>query len=216
MADAASPLAPFPPGGAAALRRRQRMEQWRRRSRLIHFMRRALPATIVAVLALLVGWVVVRGVLVRFNDLRNASGALIHMSNARFYGRDGDQKAYILGASEAARDNLDPHRIVLTGPILALDAGDPRERHISADQGVYRDDTKILLLHGHVSLRDPDGDNLITDQAIVDTAHGSIAGQGRVSGSGPTGTITAESFAVFDQGQRVVFRGEVHSVMKRG
>jgi len=138
------------------------------------------------------------------------------MSNARFYGRDGDQKAFILGANEAARDNLDPHRIVLTRPILALSAGDPTERHISADQGVYRDDTKYLLLNGHVSLRDPNGDDLITDRALVDTAHGSIAGQGRVYGSGPTGTITAESFAVYNQGQLVVFRGEVHSVMKRG
>jgi lipopolysaccharide export system protein LptC len=216
MADAASPIAPFPPGGASALRRRKRMDQWRRRSRLIHILRRALPAAIVTILVLLAGWVVVRGVLVRFGDLRGLNGAIIHMSNARFYGRDGDHKAYILGASEAARDNLDPHRIVLTKPILALDAGDPRERHISADQGVYRDDSKILNLLGHVSLRDPNGDNLITDRAIVDTAHGTIAGQGRGSGSGPTGTITAESFAVFDQGQRVVFRGEVHSVVKRG
>jgi len=138
------------------------------------------------------------------------------MSNAHFYGRDGDEKPYILGANEAARDNLDPHRIVLTRPILALDAGDPRERHISADQGVYRDDTRFLLLNGHVSLRDPNGDNLLTERALVDTAHGTIAGQGAVSGWGPTGTITAQSFAVFDQGQRVVFRGEVHSVMKRG
>jgi lipopolysaccharide export system protein LptC len=216
MADAASPIAPFPPGGASALRRRQRMEQWRRRSRLIHFMRKALPALIAAILVLLAGWVLMRGVLVRFSDLRGASAALIHMSNARFYGRDGDQKAYILGANIAERDNLDPHLIVLTNPILSLDAGDPHERHISADQGRYRDDTKILLLHGHISLRDPGGDNLFTDQAIVDTAHGTVAGQGRVSGYGPTGTITAESFTVLNQGQVVVFRGEVHSVMKRG
>jgi len=125
MADAASPIAPFPPGGASALRRRQRMEQWRRRSRLIHFMRKALPALIAAILVLLAGWVLMRGVLVRFSDLRGASAALIHMSNARFYGRDGDQKAYILGANIAERDNLDPHLIVLTNPILSLDAGDP-------------------------------------------------------------------------------------------
>jgi lipopolysaccharide export system protein LptC len=216
MTQVASPIAPFPPGSVSAPRRRGRMQAWRRRSRLIRFLRRALPAMIAAILVLLAGWVTVRGILVRFTDLRAATGALIHMSNAKFYGRDGDRKAYILGANEAARDNFDPHRIVLTGPILALDSGDPRERHISADRGVYRDDTKILLLHGRVSLRDPGGDNLITDQAIVDTAKGTIVGQGRVYGSGPTGTITAESFAVFDRGQRVVFRGEVHSVMKRG
>ena len=43
-----------------------------------------------------------------------------------------------------------------------------------------------------------------------------IAGEGRVTGDGPTGAIRAESFTVYDQGQRVVFRGNVHSVVKRG
>ena len=214
--DAAGPIAPFPPGGASAIRRKRRMEQWRARSRLIHFLRRALPAAIIAILVLLVGWIAVRGVLIRLSDLRSAAGGLIHMTNAHFYGRDGQGQAYVLGANEASRDDFDPQRIWLTAPLLALDAGDPHERHISADHGVYRSDTHILNLTGHVSLRDPTGDNLTTDSAIVDTAHGSIFGQGRVTGNGPTGTITAQGFSVFDQGQRVVFRGEVHSVVKRG
>jgi lipopolysaccharide export system protein LptC len=214
MADAAAPVTPFPAPSALLLRRQQRMEKWRRRSRLIHFLRRALPAAIVAILVLLVGWIGVRGILVRFADL-HAAGGLIHMTNAHFYGRDGDQKPYVLGANEASRDDYDQHRIWLTAPILALEAGEDKERHISADHGVYRDDTRILLLHGHVSLRDPSGDNLLTEQAIVDTAHGSIIGQGQVNGAGPTGTISAQTFAVYDQGQRVVFRGEVHSVIKR-
>ena len=215
-ADAATPPASFSPGGALPPRRQQRMRAWRARSRLIHFLRRALPAAIVAILVLMVGWIVVRGVLIRISDLRSAASGLIHMSNAHFYGRDGQGRAYVLGANEASRDDFDPQRIWLDAPLLALDAGDPQERHISADHGVYRSDTHILNLTGRVSLRDPAGDNLTTDSAIVDTAHGSIFGQGRVTGYGPMGTITAEGFSVFDQGQRVVFRGEVHSVVKRG
>jgi lipopolysaccharide export system protein LptC len=64
-------------------------------------------------------------------------------------------------------------------------------------------------------MRNSAGDNVLTDKAIIDTAHGSMAGQGRVSAWGPMGVLTAESFAVYDQGQRIVFRGEVHSIMKR-
>jgi lipopolysaccharide export system protein LptC len=190
------------------------MEQWRRRSRLIHLMRRVLPAAIVAILLLLTGWIGVRGLLVRLSDLHGLAGGLIHMTNARFYGRDGQGKAYVLGAGVAARDDGDPHRITLDAPVLALDVGGPRESHISADHGVYRDDTRILLLHHHVSVRDPSGNNLLTDQAIVDTAHGTVVGQGAVFGSGSMGTLTAQSFSVYDQGQRVVFRGEVHSIIK--
>jgi lipopolysaccharide export system protein LptC len=163
-----------------------------------------------------VGWIVVRGVLIRLGDPRALIGGLVHMTNAHFYGRDGDGKAYVLGAADASRDDFDPDRFSLTAPALVLDAGSPRESHISADLGVYRNDTRILSLHQHVSLRNPSGETFTTDQAIVDTAHGSIIGQGRVSGAGPDGTITAQTFVVYDQGRRIVFRGEVHSVMKRG
>ncbi|MBV9510890.1 MAG: LPS export ABC transporter periplasmic protein LptC [Caulobacteraceae bacterium] len=212
----AAPLAPFASEDAATLRRRRRMEEWRRRSRLIRRLRKVLPAAAVSILVLLFGWIGVRGLIIRFSDLHGAGAGVIHMTNARFYGRDGQGKAYILGAAEATRDDLDPHRIWLRGPILAVNAGDPHESHISADHGVYRDDTRILLLHDHVSVRDPSGDLVTTNQAIVDTAHGSVVGQGAVYGAGPMGTLTAQSFNVYDQGQRVVFRGEVHSVIKRG
>lgn len=191
------------------------MEQWRRRSRLIHILRRALPAAILAIALVLFGWIGVRGLIAKLGDLHGLGSGVIHMTNARFYGRDGQGKAYILGAVEASRDAADPHRIWLQDPILALNAGDPRESHISADHGVYRDSTRILLLRDHVSVRDPSGDVVTTNQAIVDTAHGSVVGQGQVFGAGPMGTLTAQNFSVYDQGQRIVFRGEVHSVMKR-
>jgi lipopolysaccharide export system protein LptC len=214
MTGAVAPVAAFPPERSLALRRRQRLEDWRRRSRLIHRLRKLLPAAIVGLLVLLIGWVAGRGLLTRFGDL-NGLGGLIHMANARFYGRDGAGKAYVLAASEAARDGGDPHRIQLHNMLLALDSGGPHEMHIAADTGVYHEDTHILLLRGHVVLRDAGGDNFLTDQAIIDTAHGAAFGQGRVNGWGPMGTITAQTFSIFNQGQRIVFRGEVHSIIKR-
>jgi lipopolysaccharide export system protein LptC len=201
---------------ALAKRRRERMEQWRRRSQLIHFMRKALPVAIIAILLLLAGWTLARGLLARIGDLTGRLGGAIHMTNAQFHGRDDQDRAYVVGAKEASRDDFDPNRFYLVDPRMVFDAENVRDSHISADQGVYRKDTRILSLQGHVSLRDPSGDDFKTEKAIVDTAHGTIAGEGRVTGTGPTGAIRAESFTVYDQGQRVVFRGNVHSVVKRG
>ena len=192
------------------------MEKWRRRSHLIHFMRKALPAAIAAILVLLAGWVLARGILARIGDLRGRLGGAIHMTNAQFHGRDDQDRAYVVGAKEASRDDFDENRFFLVEPRMVFDAENVKESHISADQGVYRKDTRILSLRGHVSLRDPSGNNFDTEQAIVDTAHGTIAGQGQVKGTGPTGAIKAQSFTVYDRGQRVVFRGNVHSVVKRG
>ncbi len=192
------------------------MEQWRRRSRLIHFMRRALPAGIVAILLLLAGWTLARGLLGRIADLRGQLGGAIHMINFDYHGRDDQDRAYVVAAKEASRDDFDPNRFYLVDPHMVFDTENARDSHISADRGVYRRDTRILSLQGNVLLRDPSGDDFKTEKAIVDTAHGTIAGEGRVTGTGPTGAIKAESFTVYDQGQRVVFRGNVHSVVKRG
>ena len=212
MTDAAVDIAAA--AGGPAARRRARMEQWRRRSRLILRFRRILPAAIGAIIVLLTGWVVVKGILTRIGDV-NGGGGAIHMTNARFFGRDGSGRAYVLGANEASRVNGDIQRIELIGPLLTFGAGGDSEAHISADKGVYREDDRILRLNGHVVLRDPSNNVFTTDQAIVDTVHGTVVGKSNVSGSGPTGRITADTFAVYDQGKRVVFTGDVHSRFKQ-
>ena len=210
-------ISPLPVDLAALdARRRERLGKWRRRSRLIHFLRKALPAAIIAILVLMAVWVLARGLLARIGDLRGRLSGAIHMTNAQFHGRDDQDRAYVVFAREASRDDFDQNRFYLVDPRMLFDSDSDKGSHISADQGVYRKDTRILSLQGNVSLRDPSGDDFNTEKAIVDTAHGTIAGEGRVTGTGPTGAIRAESFTVYDQGQRVVFRGNVHSVVKRG
>ena len=48
---------------------------------------------------------------------------------------------------------------------------------------------------------------LTTPEAVVDTSTGNVTGSKGVQGSGPIGTINASSYAIYDQGQRVVFDG---------
>jgi lipopolysaccharide export system protein LptC len=198
-----------------AARRGRAMERWRRRSRLIHRFRKILPASIAAILVLLGGWVAIRGLLIQLSDARDAA-ASIHMTNAHFFGRDGDGRAYVLSAREAARDDADYQRIRLRDALLALNFDSPAQTLVSADRGIYREDNRLLALSGHIHFRDPSGDDFLTQQAVVDTVNGALVGPGPVKGFGPTGTIQANSFEIFDRGQRVVFRGDVHSRLKRG
>lgn len=197
------------------VRRRREMQRWRRRARMIHLFRRALPATIAAILMLLTGWVVIRGVLTRLTDARDGA-ASIHMTNARFFGRDGDGHPYVLAAGGAARDDADFQRIQLRDAMLSLNADMPVHTQISATRGVYRENDRILRLSGQVTFRDGAGDLFITEQAIVDTINGVITGPSKIRGSGPTGVIAADAFEIFDRGQRMVFRGNVHSRLKQG
>lgn len=178
-------------------------------------LRRILPGAMAAILVLLIGWVAIGDVLTRLGEAGEGANASIHMTNARFYGRDGLGRAYVLGATMASRVNGDLRKVVLVGPILTFGAGGPKESHIEARRGVYREDDRILRLNDNVRLRDQTGNLFITDQAIVDTVRGTVVGKSNVKGFGPTGIITADSFAVSDQGRRVVFTGDVHSRFKQ-
>jgi lipopolysaccharide export system protein LptC len=196
-----------------AARRTRQMRAWRRRSELIRRLRRILPATIAAVLVILTGWVLVKGWLTRFAEGR-AGGAAIHMTNAHFYGRDGQGHAFVLGAAEASRSNSDIQLISLSMPLLEFNADELKPSRITARKGAYREDTHFLSLSDHVVLVDGAGDTFTTDQAVVDTVHAVVTGWSKVTGIGPRGTITADSYGIYDRGQRVVFSGNVHSIIK--
>jgi lipopolysaccharide export system protein LptC len=198
-----------------AARRERGMARWRARSRLIHRLRRILPAIMGVILLLLAGWVLVGAILARLGDARPGGQALIHMTNARFYGRDTASKPYVLSAAEAWRDDKDLQLVSLQLPALTLDVGTPQSSRISADAGIYREDTRVVHLWGHVALQTASGDLFRSDQAIADTVRGAVHGPAPVSGVGPSGDITAQAFDIYDRGARVVFRGEVHSRMKR-
>lgn len=215
LIQATAPALPSPDPSSSAARHRREMERWRRRARLIGLFRRAAPAAAAAILLLLTGWVLIRGALSKISDARDGA-ASIHMTNARFFGRDGDGHGYVLGAREAVRDDADFQRIQLRGALLSLNADTPTQTQISADRGVYRENDRILRLSGHVTFRDGSGDTFITEQAIVDTINGTITGPSKIRGTGPTGVIAADAFEIFDRGRRMVFSGDVHSRLKQG
>jgi lipopolysaccharide export system protein LptC len=201
-------LGETPPSRSA--RRTRNMRRWRRRSAVIAVVRWALPGVILLIVAAFTGWLVFGDLLSRAAP-PGAAPQSIHMTNARFLGRDEKGHAYVLAAARAERDNIDFARITLDHPSLVMDADSASPTRLTADSGVYREDNRILMLNGHVRLADETGDSFSTNEATVDTVKGAVAGRAAVISKGPSGGITADSYAVYDKGQRVVFQGEVHS-----
>jgi lipopolysaccharide export system protein LptC len=198
-----------------AARRERGFARWRERSQMIRRMRVVLPAVIGAVLVVLFGWVSIGGLIARMGEPGTGGQALIHMTNARFYGQDSSGHPYILSAAEASRDDIDLKLVTLKLPALVLDAGNDKTNRLSADHGVYREDSRVIRLDGHVTLRDAQGNIFRTEEAIAHTAQGEVDGPKPVTGTGPSGVIDAQGFTIYDKGARVVFRGEVHSRLNR-
>lgn len=209
-----SPHEPPPKRGAASAdveRVHAAAAEWRRRSQLIHFFRRALPAAIIVVGAALLLWVVGKSVWSSFTGLKASEGAQIRVTNARFYGQE-EGRSFVLGAKEAMRANAATQLVTLTSPTLKLTNPDNKPTDARAAKGVYDQRSQRVALTGGVSVSDAgSGYRFSTERTTIDTRTGVISGDSPVKGSGPLGQITASSYAITEDGTRMTFRGNVRA-----
>jgi len=144
---------------------------------------------------------------------RAGVSAPIRMLNPHFYGRDTQGRPYTLTAREAARDPRSFQTVLLSEPFVTLAAtqGQGRPSTLIADTGVYHEDTRILLLRGHVRATDAKSGHFASDEAVVNTRTGSVVGPQALQSQSDTGALQSRSFDVYDKGDRMVFKGGVHA-----
>lgn len=130
---------------------------------------------------------------------------VITMVNARFTGRNISGEAYVITAEAAQRRRADPSIINLTNPSMVDDKG----TEVSAPVGVYYQNAEYLDLFQAVRIRDRDGYEFTTTAARVFVQEGRVQGLEPLSGNGPLGDVRADSYEIEDDGDRVIFRGNV-------
>jgi len=190
-------------------RRAEALARWRKRSEQVHFFRRALPTTMVALGVICVGWIGVRGIIAHFREAPDV--ATIHMLHPMYYGRSDDGQPYKMGASLAVRDAVDPDRISLTEPSYSQTTAAPAPEVVTADRGVYNDKTKLLDLYGHVRATDGKDNHFESEFAHVDMNKSDVSGRVPMYAYGPSGTLRAQSYMILNKGQHMFFIGNVHS-----
>jgi lipopolysaccharide export system protein LptC len=195
-------------------RRRRLLQQWRRHSALIAILRRLLPALCLAIIVALGAWSAMSTLLWR-TDTKVRSNANIRMLNPNFQGRTEAGKPFLITAASAVRDNADTNKVTLEKPVLNLGIGTPEWTKVSAQGGVYREDTRMLDLKGHVTLDDYKGNHLDTEHALVDTTKNNVDGDTHISGHGPSGSIEASTYSLRDGGAYLLFQGRVKSVIQQ-
>lgn len=189
--------------------RRADIQRWRRRSRLVRLLRIALPAAIVLILGGMAGTVVWNAMTVKPGEI-SGKDEPIRLVNPRFVGRDDKGRAFVLTAITATRDPKDYQRVMLDKPALVLDEEGPDPLRITANSGVYHEADRKLDLQGGVKLAG--AQNMFeTATSLFDTKTGEVVGSGPIQGSGSLGEIDAKSYAVYGKGERLVFKGGVHS-----
>jgi lipopolysaccharide export system protein LptC len=179
---------------------------FRARSRRVRLLRRVLPVVILVLAGGTVSWIVLRTVM---SDVERQAGASneVRLDNPMFHGQDAEGRSFVIGAKGAIRDP-ETGRFRLVGPALRLNLGGRKVTELTADGGTYDQVAKTVTIGPNVRIADGgSGFTLVTPEAVVDTSTGIVTGNKGVQGTGPLGTINASSYAIYEQGDRVVFSG---------
>lgn len=189
--------------------RRIDFDRWRRRSRLVRRLRIALPALIALIFVAMtatVAWNSFNTGPVPTKDTNQP----IRLTNPRFVGRDDKGRAFVLTAISATRDPQEYQRVHLDHPNLVLDEQGPDPLRVTAHAGIYNENDRLLNVSGGVRLSSSKG-AFDTASSLFDTRTGELVGSGPIQGSGAIGEITAQSYGVYGKGERMVFKGGVHT-----
>ena len=137
-----------------------------------------------------------------------ASGEI---TNGRYNGQNERGEPFTVTADSAHQKG--PDRIDLSNPVgdITLRGGAWLEGKGRA--GVYDQRSGQLDLSGDVSLYRDDGTILQTDTATIDIKSSTAVSNDKVHVEGPFGTLDAQGFSVFDNGQVIHFDGPARLVM---
>lgn len=186
------------------------MAGWRRRSALIRTLRWALPAAMAVIALFLVGAVVLSGVKSAKPEVKAAQTA-IRLVNARFMGRVKDGRGFQIGAIDAMRDEKNLNVVVLNEPNLVIGGETATPARLSAQRGEYNEATRLLTLTGDVRIDDGTGRRLNSERAVIDMKEGKVVGQAGISGDGPMGQFSAQSYNVDQKSKKLEFKGRVRA-----
>ena len=190
----------------------------RRHSRLVRFLRIALPVSVVLVtvgMALLTWLNPLRMLValpVNINDLV-VSGTKITMEQPRVNGFTKDQRAYEFTAEAAAQDLTKPDIVELRNINAKVEMEDKSTMNMKAATGVYDTKREVLKLEGKILLTSTNGNTGKLTEATVDVRKGNVVSDSPVELEMLQGILNANKLEVIDSGTLIRFHGGVSMVL---
>jgi lipopolysaccharide export system protein LptC len=193
----------------------------RRHSRLVRFLRLAIPVGIGLGLAAILG-------VIYFNPFRTlaklpvdpgrliVSGTKITMEAPRLAGYTRDSRPYEVTAATAAQDITKPGVLELTTIRARVTMRDTATLRLEAATGVYDTKADLLRLKDQIVLSSSGGYTGRLEEANVDIKEGRITSDRPVKVEMLNGTLDANNIVVTNSGDIVLFGGGVVMNMQLG
>jgi lipopolysaccharide export system protein LptC len=191
----------------------------RRHSRLVRFLRIALPAAVVLITIgmSLATWLnplrlLTAALPVNIDDLV-VSGSKITMEQPRVNGFTNDKRAYEFTAEAAAQDLTKPDIVELRNINAKIEMEDKSTMNMKAATGVYDTKKEMLQLQGSILLTSSNGNTGKLTEATVDVRKGNVISDRPVELEMLQGILNANRLEVVDSGTLVRFHGGVNMVL---
>ena len=136
------------------------------------------------------------------------------MANARYVGTDANNRPFLVTADEALQDPSKPDLIDMVALQADMTLDNGVWMSVMASGGRYDRARQTLYLAGPVHIFSDVGYEFHTNSARIDLQNNIAESDEPVKGHGPFGTLSADSFRVIDQGQRLLFRQNVRMVIQ--
>ena len=189
------------------------------RSRFVAAMKYILPGLAMLLLIVVVAWPEFASDDARFR-IPEAVGPIgtsrPQVLNARVLGVDSKSRPFQITADTSSLKNEDGHEFyLLENPKADIVLEDGSWVALTAIDGRYEEDTRLLYLVGDVNVFHDAGHEFRTPKARFNLDDRSASGDDPVEGQGPLGTLKSEGFRIFDGGDRVVFTGKSQMLLNR-
>lgn len=142
------------------------------------------------------------------------SGTKVTMAQPKLTGFRKDGRAYAVNAESSVQDIRDSTTMDLFGVNAQIVMGDKSKATISAPRGVYNTQKEQMVLSGEVHMRNDAGYDLEMKTGLFDFKASELASKDPVVLTMTNGTVNADSMRIVENGQRIIFEGNVVSVMK--
>jgi lipopolysaccharide export system protein LptC len=195
-------------------RRREEFVRAARHSRLVRFLRVAIPVGCLLAVMLPLAWIF-------YNPFRlpadvsvenvTISDSKIIMKAPRLTGFKRDNRAYVVNASSAVQDPRQPNIVELHDLVSNIELADNGWAKLQAAFGIYDSKTEKLELDRQVHLRTNSGYDVRTVAARIDFKGGHVVTHNPVKVVMSNGTIDADGMEILDNGKEIVFDGHVVS-----
>lgn len=191
-----------------------------RHTRLVHFLRKALP--VFAVLVLFSYFVTSRlGVSISVGDLTasidgiQVSDGNLRMTNPKLEGADKKNGKYVIGADYADQDIKNPKIIKLHAIKAELSSADGGWSRMNAVRGVFDSRTERLVMQDKITVATSSGITGELKHASLEARTQTLRTHRPVFFTLPNGTIAARALTFRSSDSTLTFRGKVRVHMVR-